>query len=51
MPIIPDITRSPLTRDQYLSQERQGIIDRSLINSNNRIMLDAPLLKTVSEEE
>lgn len=51
MPIIPDITRSPLTRDQYLSQERQGIIDRSLINSNNRVMLDAPLLKTVSEEE
>lgn len=50
MPIIPDITGSPLTRDQYLNQERQKMIDQSLINSYNKTVLTAPQILRYSDE-
>lgn len=51
MPIIPDITGSPLTRDQYLNQERQKMIDQSIVNSNNKTQLTAPRLLRYANEK
>lgn len=51
MPIIPDITGSPLTRDQYLNQERQKIIDQSIENSNNRTLPTVPYVIIESEKD
>ena len=40
-----------LSREEYLNQQRQAIIEQSLENSRNRILPTVPLILRESEKE